>query len=208
MATDFNTLTVLRKNFSKVASDTEAFLKQTKEQLKEKELTLMSNVSDLMSSGNSGHDVAEKTANMTMINALSAIHHAMAVYQRLIAKINIDILPAVSSSYNDAKSTLAMEKTIAMNDEMMNRYLTSNAQRENEVSFIFIKSTKLMSDIDTANKSINSLIKFVEEQTSYLNRLDSAIRLKFNIKSRGDFIDESTAGVTGNVGVRAQDVEM
>ncbi len=202
----FDQLLPIRNSFASTVKDTTGYLSKVKDELKEKEKNLLSYINDLIEKGTSGHDISEKTKEMSLIDSLREIHDAMSKYQRLSTKIQIDIIMSTASTYNDAKSTLNMEKTSMQNSEMMMRNISSVTQRENETNYLLAKPIKLMSDIDTTNKSINSLVKFVDEQISYLNRLDSAIRLKYNIKASGDFLDQTTSGTPSQSMVAEEDV--
>lgn len=202
----FDTLLPIRSTFQETVKDTTKYLTQIKTDIKEKETALLSYVNDLIEKNITGHEISEKTANLPLIDALREIHDAMAKYQRLSTKIQIDVIMPVASMYNDAKSTLSMEKTQIQNGEQLMRNITSVTQRENETNYLLAKPIKFMSDIEAINKNINSLVKFVDEQISYLNRLDSAIRLKYNIKASGDFIDQATASTPTNSMVAEEDV--
>lgn len=188
----FDQLNLVRASLADTAKSTLEYLKKIKEELSQINLDLTSKVSFLIESKLSGSDISDSIKDMKMLDSLSIIHGSLSKYQRLSSEIRLKIINSSTSKFNDAKSTLNMEKNLASSSESLIRYVSTATQRENEVNYIFARSIKAMSDIESEYKSIVSLVNFVDEQISYLNRLDSSIRLSYNIKASGDYLDQTT----------------
>lgn len=188
----FDQLNLVRASLADTAKSTLEYLKKIKEELSQINLDLTSKVSFLIESKLSGSDISDSIKDMKMLDSLSIIHESLSKYQRLSSEIRLKIINSSTSKFNDAKSTLNMEKNLALSSESLIRYISTATQRENEVNYIFARSIKAMSDIESEHKSIVSLVNFVDEQISYLNRLDSSIRLSYNIKASGDYLDQTT----------------
>lgn len=188
----FDQLNLVRASLADTAKSTLEYLKKIKEELSQINLDLTSKVSFLIESKLSGSDISDSIKDMKMLDSLSIIHGSLSKYQRLSSEIRLKIINSSTSKFNDAKSTLNMEKNLASSSESLIRYVSTATQRENEMNYIFARSIKAMSDIESEYKSIVSLVNFVDEQISYLNRLDSSIRLSYNIKASGDYLDQTT----------------
>lgn len=188
----FDQLNLVRASLADTAKSTLEYLKKIKEELSQINLDLTSKVSFLIESKLSGSDISDSIKDMKMLDSLSIIHGSLSKYQRLSSEIRLKIINSSTSKFNDAKSTLNMEKNLASSSESLIRYVSTATQKENEVNYIFARSIKAMSDIESEYKSIVSLVNFVDEQISYLNRLDSSIRLSYNIKASGDYLDQTT----------------
>lgn len=188
----FDQLNLVRASLADTAKSTLEYLKKIKEELSQINLDLTSKVSFLIESKMSGSDISDSIKDMKMLDSLSIIHGSLSKYQRLSSEIRLKIINSSTSKFNDAKSTLNMEKNLASSSESLIRYVSTATQKENEVNYIFARSIKAMSDIESEYKSIVSLVDFVDEQISYLNRLDSSIRLSYNIKASGDYLDQTT----------------
>lgn len=188
----FDQLNLVRASLADTAKSTLEYLKKIKEELSQINLDLTSKVSFLIESKLSGSDISDSIKDMKMLDSLSIIHGSLSKYQRLSSEIRLKIINSSTSKFNDAKSTLNMEKNLASSSESLIRYVSTATQRENEMNYIFARSIKAMSDIESEYRSIVSLVNFVDEQISYLNRLDSSIRLSYNIKASGDYLDQTT----------------
>lgn len=207
MSNPFDHLSVIRKELAEPVKNTEKFIAKVKDDLSSIESGLLANISSLIKAGNTGSGVAEKIEKFNLINSISEIHRVLAIYQGLTLKLRTDTIPQTSRAFSDAKSTLSMEKTLFLGSETLIRYIPTMSQRTAEMDYMFARTNKSFSDVDVIHKSIMSLISMVEEQVSYLNKLDSSIRLKFNIKNAGDYLDEVTSK-TDDAMVRSVDVEM
>lgn len=207
MSNPFDHLSIIRKELSESPKNTEKFLTKIKDDLTNIESELMFNISSLIKAGNTGSGVADKIEKFNLIDSISEIHRVLAIYQGLTLKLRIDIIPQSSRAFSDAKSTLSMEKTLFLGSETLIRYIPTISQRNSEMDYLFARANKAFSDIDVIHKSVVSLINMVDEQVSYLNKLDSSIRLKFNIKNSGDFLDKVTSTVDTPM-VRSADVDI
>lgn len=145
-----------------------------------------------------GHNVAKEIEGMKSENALSRVHHVMARYQEVSIFIQTEILAKINTLSSDATALYNMNKVELINSEIILRNISTSAQREAEVAFQMSKATLSFSKINTAVKNVKATISMIDEQISYLNKLDAMLRLKYNMKMNSNYLDQHGSGEVEN----------
>ena len=149
--------------------------------------TVKQSINSIMSSDFIAHKVAYKIIeeNLNQLDSLKIVHKSLYKINEQFTMMNINLLPEANTIYTDSKSLFDTTKLEIMNDLIFNKVTTSNAEREREVNFIMNKANQVMLKINNLFKQIKNYYAFMEHQLSYLNKLDSMIRLKNNIVNSG-----------------------
>lgn len=194
-STAFEVLRKCRETFQTQVEDLTISLGNIYSDTAQIEATLSKYVNDeIVSKKLYGHNVAKEIESMKSADALTRVHHVMARYQEVSVFIQVEILARVNTLSSDATALYNMNKVELINSEIILRNISTSAQREAEVAFQLSKATLSFSKINTAVKNIKATISMIDEQISYLNKLDAMLRLKYNMKVNSNYIDQHGSG--------------
>jgi len=125
--------------------------------------------------------------------SLWVIHTAIYNIQEINTKISIDLYDKAVEIHSLAKSLHNSLKVELQNNEKLLMLISTKTDQAREVDFIMNNTNLHWSTIDMRFKQIKNLVNYMEDQSSALNRLDSALRLKQSIDSTAAFEAISTS---------------
>lgn len=198
----FEILRNARSHFSQQVEDLTVSLSNIHADISQLETNITKYVNDqIISKKLYGYIIAQKIEPLKQIDALAEVHHAMSRYQEVSIYIQTEILSKLNTLSSDATSLFNITKIELINSEVILRNISTSAQREAEVAFQLSKPSMSYSKITTATKNVKAMCSMIDEQISYLNKLDAMLRLKFNMKMNSNYLDNHGSGNVGDVDV-------
>lgn len=141
---------------------------------------------------------ARMGAAVSPLKKLQYVRAAIYSTARLVSDFRTDKFTKAYELQADCKSLYSTLWSQIIGDEVTMTFLSSNSEKEREVTYLLLPITKIKDSIQTSYTTSRNNTEWMAENLDQLNKIESALRLEHNMKlTLGDVGDTATDELPG-----------
>ncbi len=148
------------------------------------------------------HKVGERMGDkLRPVVKLQLARRAIYANAKIVSHFRVHTLQGLIEQQADAKALLSRIWTELMGDDLVIEKISSNAQRESEVSYVMMEIKQISESIKNKYSIAKNRIDWMFDNLDQLNRIESALRLEHNMKLTLNDVGDSSSDDFGEDGL-------